>query len=273
MTLLRPFYSASALVAVLAMPAGGQQIERVTVPLTEPGRPAVIRVGLVSGSITVRGTNRRDVAIEAQSRGRDERDGSSPGAPTLRRLSQVPGFEVTEADNVITISSGSFAAPTDFTLMVPMESNLSLSTVNDGILMVDGVAGDIELQNTNGDVRVTNAAGSVVAQTVNGQVSVALTRVAPQKPMSFTTLNGNVDVTLPADTGATLKLRSDNGEVFTDFDVDVAARPATVAPSGRRDGQYRIEINRAVFGTINGGGPAYEVRTFNGNIYVRRATP
>src|SRR5690606_17286751 len=89
MTLLRPFYSASALVAVLAMPAGGQQIERVTVPLTEPGRPAVIRVGLVSGSITVRGTNRRDVAIEAQSRGQDERDGSSPGAPTLDRKSVV----------------------------------------------------------------------------------------------------------------------------------------------------------------------------------------
>src|SRR5690606_34625579 len=152
-----------------------------------------------------------------------------------------------EDNNVITIGSGLPGNPIDFTLLVTTQSNLSLSTVNDGVLIVEGVDGEIELQNTNGDIRVFDAAGSVIAQTVNGQVAVVLTRVTPQKPMSFTSLNGNVDVTLPGDTQATLKLRSDNGDVFTDFDVDVRAQPSSIAPSGRSEGgRYRIEINKAI---------------------------
>jgi DUF4097 and DUF4098 domain-containing protein YvlB len=91
--------------------------------------------------------------------------------------------------------------------------------------------------------------------------------------MAFTSLNGNVDVTLPASTRATLKLRSDNGDVFTDFDVDIRTESSSVMPTGRRDGQYRIAINKSIFGAINGGGPEYEMRTFNGNVYVRRAGP
>jgi hypothetical protein len=37
-----------------------------------------------------------------------------------------------------------------------------------------------------------------------------------------------------------------------------------------RDGRIRIDVNQSVQGTVNGGGPEFEFRTFNGNIYVRR---
>ena len=48
--------------------------EKATVPLHDPARPARIRAHLMSGGITVRGADRRDVLVEARSGERGERE-------------------------------------------------------------------------------------------------------------------------------------------------------------------------------------------------------
>jgi len=70
-----------------------------------------------------------------------------------------------------------------------------------------------------------------------------------------------------------VKLRSDQGDVFTDFDIQLTTtREAPAVKDTRKsDGRYRIEVDRSLFGTINGGGPEFELRSFNGNVYLRRA--
>jgi DUF4097 and DUF4098 domain-containing protein YvlB len=139
------------------------------------------------------------------------------------------------------------------------------------------VDGDIEVSNVNGPITLTQLAGTVVANTVNGKLTATLTRVTGDKPMAFTSLNGNVDVTLPASIKATFKLRSDMGDVFSDFDIQL--RPAPNEPDrraairenqGRREGRFQIEVNRAIYGAVNGGGPEIELRTFNGSVFVRK---
>jgi hypothetical protein len=45
---------------------------------------------------------------------------------------------------------------------------------------------------------------------------------------------------------------------------------AAAQSSRQADGRIRIEVNQSIFGSINGGGPEFTLRTFNGNIYVRR---
>ena len=78
-------------------------------------------------------------------------------------------------------------------------------------------------------------------------------------------------MTLPAATKANLKLRSDNGNVYTDFDLALKP-PAQAAARESQGGQgrYRITVNKSIYGSINGGGPDIELRTFNSNVYVRR---
>ena len=39
---------------------------------------------------------------------------------------------------------------------------------------------------------------------------------------------------------------------------------------GRSEGRYRIGKNKSLYGAINGGGADIELRTFNGEIVVRR---
>jgi hypothetical protein len=66
-------------------------------------------------------------------------------------------------------------------------------------------------------------------------------------------------------------MRSDNGDIFTDFDVQLQQAPPGAARGTRgNSGRYRVEVNRAILGTVNGGGPEIELRSFNGTIYLRK---
>jgi hypothetical protein len=252
----------------------GQQApasEQVAVKFSDPSRPGTLEVHLMGGSIAIHGVNRQDVQITARTA-----DGSRPPRPTdtsasgLRRLTPTAGFQVEEERNVIEVSAG-FNQGLTFDIQVPLKTSLRLGVINSGSIAVSDVEGEMELNNINGTVTLTNVAGSVVAHTVNGKLQATLTRVTPDKPMSFTSLNGVLDVTLPSTVKATFKLRSDQGDVFTDFDLQPTAPPKPpVQENGRSGGKYRIEVNNAIYGTVNGGGPEIEMRTFNGTIYLRK---
>src|SRR5215471_14878692 len=73
--------------------------DQVTVPLTDPSKPAAIHVSLVHGGITVRGTNRRDVLVTAHPDADRPGRRVDPDATGLRRLPQTAGYRVTEENN------------------------------------------------------------------------------------------------------------------------------------------------------------------------------
>jgi hypothetical protein len=249
--------------------------DQVTVPLTDPSKPAAIHVSLVHGGITVRGTNRRDVLVITRPDADPISHRFDPDATGLRRLPQTAGFRVTEENNRVTVSGDNPSRAMGFDIEVPRRANLVLKTVNGGDILVENVEGDLDVHNTNGGITLNSVAGSVTAVTTNGSVRATLTQVAAQKDMAFTSLNGNVDVTLPPSTKANLRLRSDHGDVYSDFDVQLQPQPQpapTVQENTRGDGRYRINRTRSVIGTINGGGPEFELRTFNSNVYIRKGS-
>jgi hypothetical protein len=246
--------------------------DRTTVSFSDPSRPGTLRVGIVTGSILIKGSDAKDVVIDAHPGPSDFGIRHSDTPPGMRRLSPQPSFTVEEQDNRMSIEASSPSQSFEFEIQVPRRTNLDLSTVNGGNVVVEDVEGDLELANVNGSINLSNVGGSVVAHTINGKVSATLTRVAPQKPMSFTSLNGAVDVTLPAAVKANLSLRSDRGSVFTDFDITVLAHPPIVDDTRQSGGRYRIEVNKAINGVLNGGGQEIELRTFNGNIYLRKGS-
>jgi DUF4097 and DUF4098 domain-containing protein YvlB len=247
--------------------AVAQQGDQITVPFSDPARPGSVRISSLNGTITVRAANRRDVLIETRGEGQD-RNRRNDRAGGLRKLSATPGFEAVEENNQMVISS-SANDDAELVIFVPTRTNLKVSGVNGGPVTVEGVDGEIEVSNTNDDIAITGVSGSVVANSVNGDVKVSLTRVNAQKPMAFTSFNGDVDVTLPASLKATLKLRSDMGDVYTDFDLQVKTE-TTTSQTPRRGGQFRIEVNRSMTGALNGGGPEVELRTFQGDVYLRK---
>src|SRR5262245_50713287 len=245
--------------------------DQVTVPLTDPSKPAAIHVSLVHGGITVRAANRRDVLVAAHPDADRPSRRLDPDATGLRRLPQTAGYRVTEDNNRVSVSAENPNRAVRFEIEAPRHANLVLKTVNGGDILVENVDGDLDIRNTNGGITLNGVAGSVVAVTTNGSVRATLTQVTALKDMAFTSLNGNVDVTLPSSTKANLRLRSARGDVYSDFDVQLQPQSApTVQENTRGDGRYRINRTRSLVGTINGGGPEFELRTFNSNVYVRK---
>ena len=256
--------------AAVAQQAGQPTTDRITVPFSDPERPGTLKVNLLDGTVTIKGSNRRDVLFVANSQQAREalrRGQQAEPPPGMRRLTQPGGFGVEERDNEMSLSSG-FGREINLEIDVPMKTKLRVSIVDGGIT-VDNVDSEMEINTVDGGITLTNVGGSVVAHAVDGNIAATVARAAPQAPMAFTSLNGDIDVTLPAAVKANLRLRSDQGDVFTDFDVQVTA--AASANRTQRNGRgVRIDVNRAIYGTVNGGGPDFELRTFDGNIYVRK---
>jgi hypothetical protein len=268
--------------ATLQAQAADQSAQQTTVAFSDPSRPGMLQASMVLGRIVVRGTNRKDVLVTSRDSATDNsrdrarirvRGGAQPAddpaAAGLRRLTQPGGFNVEESDNEIEISASPMR-PVDLDIEVPARTNLRLNAVTGGIT-VEGVEGDIEVRATNGPVQLTNVAGSVVALTTNGTLTATLSRVTADKAMSFASTNGNVDVTLPPSVRANFKLRSDQGDVYTNFDLQIASSASASSDARRNGGRYRVSVNRTINGSANGGGPEIELRTFNGNVYLRRA--
>ncbi len=290
---------AAMLIAAMMLAAGSQaQTEQLTVPLSDPGKPFTLNIGLLNGSIKIVGYEGKDIVIDAVSgearkrerlRDKEKEKGGvntninvnvqpfgkeKENASGMKRLNGAGnGMEITveEKSNRVTINSDSYKRPIDFVIKVPMSSaKLKISTVNDGDISISNVSGEMEIENTNGDISVTNVSGSVVANTTNGWIVAALKTVDGKTPMAFSTLNGKVDVTLPADIKVSLKAKSDMGQIYSDFDVTIDKTAPKITRSNEK-GMYKLNIEDWVQGKINGGGPELLIKSFNGSIYVRKA--
>ena len=142
----------------------------------------------------------------------------------------------------------------DFTVRVPAGVRLIARTVNGGIRAED-LASPVEATTVNGGVRVSTS-GYASAETVNGSIVAAFGSVKWPEPVAFTTVNGEIRLTLPAATGAEVRVETMNGSIESDF-------PITVTTKFSR---------RRLMGTIGKGGGRLDVETLNGDITLRSAS-
>jgi len=254
----RLFVLAAALAGLVCAQDG------IRIPLSDPGRPARVIVHTLNGSIRVTVGAPGVVVIETKDMARHRDHDRSDG---LHRIPMERGLNAEESENTVTINGGPPDADGDIMISAPPNTSLKATSIS-GEVKVDGLNGDLEANANNGKIVLTNISGSVVASSLNGGVHADVLRVEPNKPMSFSSLNGEIDVTLPADTRARLKMKTDNGELYTDFDVLLEHSGAPIVEE--HGGKHRIKQDRTTYGTINGGGPEMSFTSLNGNIYIRK---
>jgi len=248
--------------AALAIPLWPQEQPGGTVELADPSRPARLVVSCINGRITVHGTDTKEIAVTAKG-------GDHPHTERSDGLRRVAGglgaLSIDQTGNVVTIGPGPGMTNADLTFQVPVHASLKLKSVM-GDIDIDNISGDIEAGSTNGRIRLTNIDGAAVIHGLNGSIIATFSQAPKDKPMSFSSLNGDIDVTLPADTNALLRVKTNNGETYSDFDIHL--QPVS---GGNPDGGHRrITIEHGITGTINGGGPEIQFTTFNGNIKIRK---
>jgi hypothetical protein len=246
-------------------PAPAQEAsERVVVPARNSTRPRKVDVSLFHGAVTIKAYNGKDVIVET---GEPVRTPARTEGGMHRIDTPLRGVNVEEEDNVITIRPR-LTSSANVVVSVPADTSVMARSHN-GNIEVDGLHGEFDIQTNNGKVTLTNVSGSVLAHSLNGEIRVSMDRVDATKPLSFSTLNGPIEVTLPADWKANIKLNTNHGEIWTDFDVKLGGGAITRQNTGG-DGRFRLDQDRTISGTVNGGGAEATFRTFNGKISIRK---
>ncbi len=156
-----------------------------------------------------------------------------------------------------------------YTVKVPFNTHVHLSTVNDGNVIVKNVAGILDVNNVNGGIQIVNAKNTTRAHTVNGDLTVNYL-VNPDKESSFYTLNGTLTASFQPGLSADIRLKTMNGAYYTDFENwEVLPTSINLSQSKKEDGTiYRINKNSDI--RIGSGGRTYKFETLNGNIYIKK---
>ncbi len=157
----------------------------------------------------------------------------------------------------------------EYTIKVPFNMNLRVSTINDGDVLVKNVSGVLHVNNVNGAIAILNAKGTTHAHTINGDLSVNYLSNPPESS-SFYTLNGKLTAIFQPNLSADLQFRSMNGAFFTDFpDVEMLAPTITKNQDKRGDGTvYKMSKDTKM--RIGAGGKQFKFETLNGNIYIKK---
>ena len=145
------------------------------------------------------------------------------------------------------------SAKVQFEVTVPRSMNVEVENTN-GTIRVEGVSGRLEADTTNGRIEFARCSGTLEASTTNGAIEAELVSVSKGQPLRLSTTNGRITVSLPSTLGADVDASTTNGSIKTDLPI------ATT----------RLDRN-SLRGTINGGGTPVRLRTTNGGIEIRVA--
>jgi len=267
-----------------------EQINKI-LKFENPAKGRELEVDNIFGSIEVTGTDGQDVELAA------ERTVRAKTRENLQKAKEEVSLDISQKEGgILLYVDGPFRSDDDrerghrsryfgirrsnwrdpgyiveynFKLRIPQRTGVFLSTVNGGRIRVENIEGDFEVSNVNGEIEMTRIAGSGDATTVNGGVKVMFTR-NPEKACFLKTVNGRLDVFLPGDAKADFRLKTFNGEGFSDFPVTYL--PGEPAEQSRQDGKFVYRRGGFQGVQVGGkGGPEIRLETLNGDIYINKS--
>ncbi|SCB73216.1 hypothetical protein GA0116948_10193 [Chitinophaga costaii] len=219
----------------------------------QPGKPWRLEVGLYEGDISIQGYAGNEIVIDAV----------FPPKNSGERIEVQKGD-----DGLIKISTPLLSPRCVLKLKIP-EKNVAvkLGTVLNGNIELSGVQGNVEVDNVSGNLLLTGISGTVLANTVNGNVTVKMTSVKPGTPLTFSSVSGAIDVSLPANINADVRLKSDIGTLTSDFDVEDKSKQKLIFQNQRSTamgGKGWLGVK------INAGGTDVLITNVSGNITLRK---
>jgi len=182
-------------------------------------------------------------------------------APTEEAAkAKLAGFTIAETvtdERVMLDGTGQGASPVaddsrrvDYRITVPRSAAVTIRSVASEI-RVTGIAGVLHVESVNGRIAGTGLGSGADVRIVNGTVRLDFGTFGGSGVRCKMT-NGELVVTVPADTKATIAASIVNGEIHTEK-LSVAVREQT---------------GRSLTGTIGGGGPDIRLEMVNGDVRI-----
>lgn len=231
---LFPAFIIAAALTLVFLAAARADDGTASIKFSDPSKPGTLKVTLTNGDIHISGTDTPEVTVKTDLK---------PEAPEqrpdgLRVLTSSSSYSLTEKNNVVTLTYGSDSWPGgggDFNITVPRGTNVTIASSFGGDIVIGGVTGDLEIKSLNGEVRLDDITGGALVETMNGEIH-ANVRAMNNKPLSFTSMNGEVTLRLLDTLKANVRLRTHNGSILTDFDAKVLVTKTESVRTNRNKG-------------------------------------
>ena len=234
-----PLLTAAALAGACTSFAGAAPNPNV-LTFSDPSQPGTVKVHLGRGDLVVEAADTAEITVKTEA----SPEPSKPRKDGLRVISTAAGFVFKESNNVVTLdatTSESGRSKASFHLTVPRNATLIVQNAWGGEIHCRGLAGDIEINSMQGRIRLDDVSGGVVAGTMNGEIQASIRALQEGKPLSFTSMNGEVLLRVPSDAKANVRLRTQNGSVLTDFE-ESALVTKTEATAGFARSRVPFEV-------------------------------
>lgn len=202
---------------MLFSPARAGEPTTSTIRFSNPDRPGTLEIRLARGELQIKGADTAEISVRSQAQPATK----TPRRDGLRVLSSSTGFTLTEKDNIVILESAGEPAHggrSDFALTVPRQTNIVVQSSWAGDVNISDIIGDLEVNCMNGEVRLDGISGGAVVSTMNGKIHATVVQVPENRPLSFTSMNGEVLLRVPAEASANVRLQTHNGSILTDFE-------------------------------------------------------
>ena len=188
-----------------------------SVAFSDPSKPGTLKVRVWHGDVTIHGADVKAVSVTSESTPVN----SAPRKDGMRVLSASASYTLSEKDNVVTLEYGAdgySGGSSDFDITVPRDTSVVVANSFHGDFACTGVSGDVDVRTMNGDVKLGEVSGGALVETLNGDITVSVRSLAQSKPLSFSSMNGQVTIHVPADAKAAIRFRTHRGTILTNFD-------------------------------------------------------
>ena len=233
-------FSGSGLLASVSIP---REEFHKTFALCPNGRVAIENL---YGDVRISAWDRDEVRVEAIKRG--------PGRLNDAQI-VVDSSSGRVAIKTLYSGSGEQQASVEYRITVPRTANLEQVKLVNGGLSLTGLAGPVRASAVNGNILAEGLGGETNLSTINGRMEVGFAQISRSKPISLTSVNGAISLSLPSGAGASLEARNLSGGIQADL---------------KR--VWRALDGHSLRATLNRGGTPIRLHNVNGGISIRAST-
>ena len=163
------------------------------------------------GDVSITAWDREDVLVEAVKRSADP-----------RRLDDVciivePSLGLLSIRTQYAGSGAGRPASVEYRITVPRSASLENIKLFNGGLSISGVSGPVKASSINGSIKAEKLEGAAELSTVNGELVAGFNRVSSTQPISLSSVNGPIKLSIPRGSGASLNAHNLSGGIETDF--------------------------------------------------------
>jgi DUF4097 and DUF4098 domain-containing protein YvlB len=215
---------------------------RASYALAPNGRVAIQNL---YGDVQITAWDRDEVLVEAT------KHSSDAGRLDEARIVVDTSSGMVSIRTLYTGGDAGLPASVEYHIMVPRGANLENVKLVNGGLSLSGMTGPVKASSVNGGIKAERMEGQVELSTVNGFLDAGFDRISKANPISLSSVNGPIKVSLPSGAHANVSASNLSGGISADF--------------GR---SWRAPCGHRLEAAVNGGGTQIRLHNVNGGISI-----